>query len=71
LDNANSVEIHYRFVAIFKSGESRVEETVIGRLAARKTVTGDSDGLFFIPFPDGREVTQIGLRGLTISRLPQ
>jgi hypothetical protein len=71
LDNANSREIHYRLVAIFKSGESRVEETVSGKLAGRTTVTGDADGLFFIPFPDGRKVTQIGVRGLTIRRLPQ
>jgi hypothetical protein len=70
LDNRGSARIAYRFIALFRSGEAQAEREVSGLLKAGESVTGDSDGLFFIPFPDGRTVEQIGLRGLRIRRLP-
>ena len=70
LDNHGSQRISYRFVALFRSGEAQAERAVSGQLHPGESVTGDSDGLFFIPFADGRSVEQIGLRGLRIRRLP-
>ncbi|MBO6575432.1 MAG: hypothetical protein JJ896_08455 [Rhodothermales bacterium] len=68
LDNFGTADVTYRFVAIFRSGEDRAETLVEGSLEAGASITGDSDGLFFIPFEDGREVTQIGMRGFRVTR---
>lgn len=70
LDNESSVPVSYRFTALFRSGDAQRERLVEGVVPARSILTGDDEGLFFIPFPDGREVTQIGLRGFRVRRLP-
>ncbi|NNE69823.1 MAG: hypothetical protein HKN29_05600 [Rhodothermales bacterium] len=66
LDNHASRAVAYRFVALFRSGDDQVEQEVTGRLDAQETITGEADGLFFIPFEDGRGVEQIGLRGFRV-----
>ena len=68
LDNRSTRAIRYRFTALFLSGDDRAEQRVEGRLEAGGIVTGDADGLFFIPFPDGRPVTEVGLRGFRVER---
>ncbi len=70
LDNRGSARIAFRFIALFRSGGAQAEREVSGQLGAGESVTGDSDGLFFIPFADGRSVEQIGVRGLRIRKLP-
>jgi len=56
----------YSMTVIFRSGEDRVEDPVSGCVDARSLVTGEADGLFFVPFEDGRPVGEIGLRGFRI-----
>ena len=69
LDNRSSRPIRYRFTALFRSDEHRAEARVEGSLGPHATITGDAEGLFVIPFPDGRPVTQIGLRGFHVERV--
>ncbi len=62
-----SAEPHgYAMTVIFKSGDDRVEVVVSGCVDANSLVTGEADGLFFLPFKDGRPVGEIGLRGYRI-----
>jgi hypothetical protein len=32
--------------------------------------TGESAGLYWIPFTDGRSIGEIGLRGIRVERMP-
>lgn len=67
LVNTNDYAVRYRFKIIFRAdGEEVVEETS-GDLGARQAKTGDADGLFWIPFPDGRSIGEVGLRGYRIT----
>lgn len=68
LDNRNTWPVAYRFVAVFRSGDGEVKRPVSGRIEARSIVTGDSSGLSFVPFSDGRSVSEIGLRGFEVER---
>lgn len=67
LANRNAHAVRYRFVAVFRTARDARERLVEGRLEAGQQATGDLDGLFFIPFPDGQALTHIGLRGLRIT----
>ena len=66
LVNTNDYAVTYRFKIIFRAGEAEVVEPVAGKLEARQAKTGDADGLFWIPFPDGRSIAEVGLRGYKI-----
>lgn len=67
LNNTNDYAIAYRFKVVFRSGETEAVRRVEGRLRAGESKTGDSDGLFWVPFLDGQEIEQVGLRGYTIT----
>lgn len=68
LQNANDYAVRYRFQMIFRAeGEERIEP-VEGRLGPNEGRTGSADGLFWIPFPDGRPVAEVGLRGYRVER---
>ena len=67
LFNANPFAISYRFTVIFRAVDGTTyEEGVEGELAAGQGKTGDLDGLFWIPFEDGRSIAEVGLRGYRI-----
>lgn len=70
LINTNDWVVQYRFRVVFRtaSGEE-AEREVGGKLDTRQQKTGDLDGLFWIPFTDGRSVAELGIRGLKIERL--
>jgi hypothetical protein len=67
LDNQNDYPVRYRFRVIFRTwrGEEHVEEAS-GTLQAGQMKTGENDGLFWIPFVDGRSIGEVGLRGYAI-----
>jgi hypothetical protein len=67
LHNRNAYPIRYRFRIVFRTwrGEEHVEP-VTGVLEAGQMKTGEQDGLFWIPFRDGRSVGEVGLRGYAI-----
>jgi len=67
IDNTNDYPIRYRFRIVFRTwrGEEHTEQ-VTGTLQAGQMKTGDNDGLFWIPFVDGRSIGEVGLRGYTV-----
>jgi hypothetical protein len=67
LTNTNQHAVRYRFRIVFRSDEREHEELVTGRLAPREDITGDLEGLFWVPFPDGASITEVGLRGYHIA----
>ncbi len=68
LINHNDYKVYYEFKIIFRAGEAEVIKHVVGVLEAKQAKTGDADGLFWIPFPDGRTISEVGLRGYKITR---
>jgi hypothetical protein len=68
LINANDYPVRYRFTIVFRAPSAEQTRRVRGRLQAGQMKTGDNDGLFWIPFPDGRSIGEIGLRGYDIAR---
>lgn len=70
LVNTNAYAVDYRFKVVFKPAEGEGEhvEQVEGRLEAYEARTGDTGGLFWVPFKDGREIAQVGLRGYKVER---
>jgi len=67
LSNWNDYDVQYRFKVIFRTDSAEREEPVSGSLKAGESKTGDADGLFWVPFKDGRDIGEIGLRGFKIS----
>lgn len=63
LINENEHAVRYRFDVVFRTweGEEHVER-VEGTLRPHQMKTGDNDGLFWIPFVDGRTIGEVGLR---------
>lgn len=71
LVNRNDYPIRYRFKVVFRTdGEERLEEAE-GRLGPREVKTGDMEGLYWMPFRDGRPIIEFGLRGYDIQRIPE
>lgn len=67
LVNTNDHAVDYHFKIIFRAdGDERIEQAE-GKLEAGQAKTGDSDGLFWIPFEDGRGIGEVGLRGYEIT----
>ena len=69
LTNENDYPIAYQFKVVFKSGEAEHVEQVRGTLKAGEAATGDTAGLFWVPFKDGRSIGEIGLRGYKVRRI--
>lgn len=67
LVNTNDYAVDYRFKIIFRADGDEHIEQVEGELEAGQVKTGDSDGLFWIPFEDGRGIGEVGLRGYEIT----
>ena len=66
--NTNDYPVAYRFKVVFRAEDAVKVEAVEGQLNAREVVTGDTAGLFWVPFTDGRTISEIGLRGFKIIR---
>jgi hypothetical protein len=70
LANWNDYAIRYRFKVVFRTDGAEHVEEVEGTLGARQAKTGDRDGLYWMPFKDGRPILEFGLRGYQITPLP-
>ena len=72
LVNDLSVPLRYAFTLIFRAPEAETTVPVRGRLAPGQMKTGESAGLFWIPFKESdRTIGEIGLRGLDVDRVRQ
>jgi len=63
LTNTNPYAVRYRFTIVLRSDDREHEEFVGGRLGPHEDITGDLEGLFWVPFLDGDPITEVGLRG--------
>ncbi|GIV58519.1 MAG: hypothetical protein KatS3mg042_1432 [Rhodothermaceae bacterium] len=71
LTNTNGYPVAFRFTIVFRAEGAEEEAYVEGRLAAYEVRTGDTAGLFWVPFKDGRSLREVGLRGLRIRPLDE
>ncbi|NND70089.1 MAG: hypothetical protein HKN43_00760 [Rhodothermales bacterium] len=70
LSNGGAVHRRYSFTVVFRSTEGvEATDNVNGTIDPRSAKTGDNDGLFWIPFEDGSEISEVGLRRIRISAL--
>lgn len=69
LENTNSYTVRYRFTVVFRSEGAEEDALAEGELMAGAMKTGDREGLFWIPFEDGRAIRQVGLRGYRFTRV--
>jgi hypothetical protein len=66
LRNENDSAVRYAFTIIFRGPEGEATAQAEGRLGPGEMKTGEPDGLFWIPFTDGRRVGEVGLRGIDV-----
>lgn len=71
LQNQNERPVRYAFTIIFRGPSGQATARAEGRLAPGEMKTGEKDGLFWIPFTDGRTVGEVGLRGIEITPFPE
>ena len=69
LKNDNNYKLKYTFQLVFRADEFEKEQQVTGILKAFERRTGSNDGLYFIPFTDKRNVTEVGVRELTLEKI--
>ncbi len=62
LQNQNNYHVQYTFTILFESIEGMTSAHVTGFMEPREMKTGDSDGLFWIPFDDERALGAIRIR---------
>lgn len=68
LQNQNGYGINYRFTIIFESTAEAKIFDVEGSMKPLEIKTGDADGLFWIPFEDGRSIGGIRMRKYRVTR---
>jgi hypothetical protein len=68
LRNTNDVSVRYSFTILFRGPRDTAQAAVEGRLDPGEVKTGDEDGLYWVPFQEGKAVGQVGLRGIRVTR---
>ena len=71
LRNRNPHPVRYAFTILFRGPEGSTEAEAAGTVPADSIQVGDQAGLFWIPFEDGRTIGEVGLRGLSLTRVPK
>lgn len=70
LRNQNEKPVWYAFTVVFRTPDAERSVEVEGQLAPGEVKTGDSAGLFWVPFRHGNHtIGEVGLRGLEITPL--
>ncbi len=67
LQNQNDYGVNYTFTVIFESWEGTASKDVEGSLKPMEMKTGDVEGLFWIPFDDGRSIGAIRMRNYRVT----
>lgn len=71
LVNRRPSAVGYRFTIIFRSTDGGEEaHKASGILGSLEMKTGESSGLFWIPFKDGSQLAEVGIRGFRAERFP-
>ncbi len=69
LGNKNNYNIAFQFTLIFRAGEIDRLRTVDGTMIPLEKRTGSNDGLYFIPFEDGRSLSEVGIKSCKVRRI--
>ncbi len=69
LENKNDYNISFQFKLIFRVGAIDRVKTIDGRMIPRERRTGSNDELYFIPFEDGRSLSEVGIKSCKIRRI--
>ena len=69
LENKNNYNISYKFTLIFRVGATDRVKTIEGRMIPKERRTGSNDGLYFIPFEDGRSLSEVGIKNCKVRRI--
>ena len=69
LENKNDYNILYKFTLIFRAGTIDRVRTINGTMIPRERRTGSNDELYFIPFEDGRSLSEVGIKNCKVKRI--
>lgn len=69
LHNRNDYPVRYAFTVIFRGPKAQSRAPVEGTLKAGEMLTGDENGLFWVPFDNRRRIGEVGLRDIEVRRL--
>ncbi len=67
IHNKNTYSIDYNFELIFRSDSVDKKTTVEGSLNPGETLTGSNSHLFWVPFKDGKTISEVGIRGCRVT----
>ena len=68
LTNKNEFAIAYSFSLIFRATTIDKTERVRGYLIAGEKKVGSNEGLYFIPFEDGKSITEVGINSCKVEK---
>jgi len=69
LENKNDYNISYKFTLIFRAGATDEVRTIDGTMIPKERRTGSHDELYFIPFEDGRSLSEVGIKSCKVKRI--
>ena len=69
LENKNNYNIAFQFTLIFRAGAIDRVRTIDGTMIPLEKRTGSNDGLYFIPFEDGRSLSEVGIKSCKVRRI--
>ncbi len=69
LHNKNDKDIFYEFDLIFRSENFDKTEHIEGIIMKNQIKAGSNDNLFWIPFEDGKLISEVGITSIRISDL--
>ena len=69
LENKNNYSISFQFTLIFRAGAIDRVRAVDGTMIPREKRTGSNDGLYFIPFEDGRSLSEVGIKRCRVEKI--
>ena len=69
LENKNDYNISFKFTLIFRAGAIDRVRTINGRMIPREKRTGSNDELYFIPFEDGRSLSEVGIKSCKVDMI--
>jgi len=69
LENKNDYNILYKFTLIFRAGAIDRVRTINGTMIPRERRTGSNDELYFIPFEDGRSLSEVGIKNCKVRKI--
>ena len=69
LENKNDYNISFKFTLIFRAGAIDRVRTIDGRMIPWEKRTGSNDDLYFIPFEDGRSLSEVGIKSCKVGRI--